>query len=51
MEWLEDDEMVRQWEDAFKEEEQIMMRRNEGRGLSVERVQHAPELMVLQGHM
>ena len=51
MDWLEDDEMMRQWEEVSKEEEKITLRRNEGRGIKTERVQHVPELMVSQAQM
>ena len=40
MDRLEDDEMMRRWEEVSKEEEQVTLRRNEGRGMSGETVQH-----------
>ena len=48
MDWFEDEEMMRQWEDARKEEEKITMRKMEGKSLQVEGVQTAPELPVSQ---
>ena len=51
MGWLEDDEMRRKWEEVSKDEEKITSRRNEGRGLSGERVQHVPEVMVSQAQV
>ena len=33
MDWLEDDEMLRQWEEVGKEEERITRRKGEGRKL------------------
>ena len=38
MDWLEGDKMMKQWEEVSKEEEHVTLRRNEGRGLRVERV-------------
>ena len=48
MYWLEDDEMMRQWEDVSKEEENITVRKMEGRSLQVEGVQKVPELLMSQ---
>ena len=48
MDWLEHDEMMRQWEEVSKEAERIMMERSEGRKLKAEGAQTAPELIVPQ---
>ena len=48
LEWYEDDEMVRQWEEASKEEEKIAKGKFEGKSLQVEGVQGAPELQISQ---
>ena len=48
MDWLEDDEMTRQWEDVSKEEEKITVRKMEGRSLQVEGAHKALELLVSQ---
>ena len=49
MGWLEDDEMMRQWEDVTNEEEEkITVRKIEGRRLQVEGVQKVLELPVTQ---
>ena len=45
MDWNEDDEMARQWEETSKEEE-IAKAKMDGKSLQVEGVQVAPELMV-----
>ena len=42
MDWLEDDEMMKQWEEVSKEEEKTMMKRNEGRVLRMNRVLSVP---------
>ena len=44
MGWLEDDEMMRQWEDVSQEEEKITVRKMEGRRMQVEGAQKVPEL-------
>ena len=46
VDWYEDDEMMRQWEEASKEEEMIAKRNMEPTSLQVEGVQRAPELPV-----
>ena len=51
MEWLEDDEMMRQREEMSKEEEKTTLRRNDGRKIKSERMQNVPELMVSQAQM
>ena len=51
MDWLMDDDMMKQWAEVNKEEEKIMVKRNEGRDLLVDRVQSVPELVVAQAHM
>ena len=48
MGWLEDDEMVKHWEDVRKEEEKITMRKMDGRSLQVEGVKQAPEFPIPQ---
>ena len=48
MDWLEDDEMMRQWEGASKEEEKITVRKLEDTCLQVEGVQKVLELSVSQ---
>ena len=48
MDWLEDDEMRRQWKDVIKEEEKITARKLEGKSLQVEGAQKVPELSVSQ---
>ena len=48
MDWLEDDEMMRQWEAVSKEEEKMTVRMMEGRNLRVKEVQNAPELLISQ---
>ena len=48
MDWLEDDEMMRQWEEVSKEEEKITVSKMEGRNLRVKEVQKAPELLASQ---
>ena len=45
MDWLEDDEMMRRWDEVSKEEEQILVRRKEGSEIQVERAQSATELV------
>ena len=47
MDWLLDDELLRQWEGVSKEEEEITVR-SEGRRLQVEKVQSAPRLVKTQ---
>ena len=51
MDWLVDDEILRQWEEGSKEEEKITVKRHEGRQSTVERVQSEPELVVAQAQM
>ena len=46
--WLEDDEMMKQWEVVSKEEKKITVRKIEGKSLQVERVQKVPELLMSQ---
>ena len=48
MEWYEDDEMRRQREEVRKEEDKILRRKAEGKGLQIEGVQRVPELVVSQ---
>ena len=48
MDWLEDDGMMRQWEDVCKEDEKFTVRRMVGKSLQVEGVQKAPKLLVSQ---
>ena len=49
MGWLEDDEMMRQWEYVSQEEEEkITVRKMEGRRMQVEGAQKVPELLVTQ---
>ena len=48
MDWLEDDEMMKQWEDVSNEEEKITVRKMEGKRLQVEGVQKVPELLALR---
>ena len=47
MDWLEDDEIMKQWEDVSKEEK-ITMRKMEGKSLQVDGVQKVPDLFVSQ---
>ena len=51
MDWLEDEEMMRQWAEVSKEEEKKMLRRNEGRKYKAEGVQYVPEVMVLHAQI
>ena len=46
MDWVMNDEMMRQWEGVSKDEEEITVKRREGGKLQVEKVQRAPELVV-----
>ena len=46
MDWLIDDEMVRQWEEVGKDAEEITLKRSEGGKLQVEKVRSAQELVV-----
>ena len=39
MDWYEDDEMMRQWEEVGKEEANIVKIKMEGNGLQIEGVQ------------
>ena len=48
MDWLMDDEMIRQWEVVSKEEERITRMRGEGRVFKVEGVQSMLETVVTQ---
>ena len=48
MDWLENGEMMKQWEDVGKEEEKITVRKMEGRSSQVDGVQKAPQLLVSQ---
>ena len=48
MDWYEDDEMMRPWEEVSKEEEKIVKRKMEGNGLQTDGVQRVPELTVSQ---
>ena len=45
MAWLEDDEMMKQWEEVSKEEEKTTLRRNDGRDITSERMQNVLELV------
>ena len=42
MDWLEDDEMMMQWEDVSKEEENVTMRSGEGRAMKADGVLNVP---------
>ena len=46
MDWHEDDEMMRQWEEVTKEEEKFVKRKTEGNGLQINGVHRAPQLVV-----
>ena len=46
MDWLEDDMMMRRWEEVSQEEEKITLRRNEGRGRMRKELPTVPQLMV-----
>ena len=48
MDWYEDDEMVRHWEEISKEEEKIAKGKMDGKSLQVEGAHRAPELLVSQ---
>ena len=48
IDWYEDDEMLRQWEEVSEEEEKIVNRKTEGNGLQIEGVRRVPELLVSQ---
>ena len=45
MDWLENDGIMRQWEEVSKEEGKTTIKRNEGRQIKAEGEQHVPELM------
>ena len=51
MDWLEDDEIMRQWEEVSKEEERITRRKGEGREWTAEGVQRVPELVVARAYV
>ena len=51
MDWLEDDEMMRRWEEVSKEEEQITVGRKEGSEIQVQRAQSATELVVARAQV
>ena len=49
--WLEDDEMMRQWEEVSKDEGKITLKQDEIRNIKCEGVQKVPELMLSQVQM
>ena len=51
VDWLMDDEMMRQWEDESEDEEEITVKRSKGRRLQVEKVQRAPGFVMAQAQM
>ena len=48
MEWLEGDDLMRQWEEVSKEEEKTEVRKFVGRSSQIEGVQKAPEVLVFE---
>ena len=51
MDWYEDDEMLRPWEEVGKEGEKLTSKRNEGRHIKAGGAHYALDLMVLQAQM
>ena len=51
MQWLMDDELMRQREEASKYDENVTVKRSAGRKLLVEKVQRAPGLVVVQAQL
>ena len=48
VDWYEDDEMMRQWEEVSKEEGMRLQRKTEGNALHIEGLQTVPQLVVSQ---
>ena len=51
VDWLTDDEMMRQWEEVSEDEEEITAKRCDGGKPQAEQVRSAPELVVAQTQM